>query len=103
MVPESTKEGRGEGGEYVSSKPGERWQCTTYSTVSALFLLIKSSEAQGTYMTGPMVARSNGLVDDGAGAYEADLGLDIVIVVVFGTESRLGYRRNGSGPQLGFG
>ncbi len=42
-------------------------------------------------------------MDDGAGAYEADLGLDIVIVVVFGTESRLGYRRNGSGPQLGFG
>ena len=82
---------------------------TTYPAVSALVILIKSPHTQSTDMACPVVARGDGLVDDGAGAYEADLGLDIVIVVVVAIfpgsssgPSGPGCRRDGSGAQLGF-
>ena len=63
-------------------------------------------------MACPVVARGDGLVDDGAGANEADLGLDIIIVIVVvvvaifpgssNGPSGPGCRRDGSGAQLGF-
>lgn len=52
-------------------------------------------------MAGPMVARSDGLVNDGTSAYEADLGLDVV-VFFGGRGGRFRNRWNSSSAQLGF-
>ena len=49
--------------------------------MSTLFNLVKCSHAQGTNMASPMVTRSNGLVDYRTSANEADLRLDIVIII----------------------
>lgn len=78
-------------------RAGER---VTYATVSALIILIESTHAQGADVTCPMVAGGDSLMDDGAGAYEADLGLE-VIVIVGAINSRSSSGGGGSSTQLG--
>jgi hypothetical protein len=66
----------------------------TYPTMCAFFIFVESPHAQGANVTCPVIAGSQGLVNDRAGAYETDFCLHILTIIVVVASNRRLYLGN---------
>jgi hypothetical protein len=61
--------------------------------MGAIRILVERPHPQGAYMAGNVIAWRDGVVDDGIGADEADLGICFLSLTIPGWDLRFGVRR----------